>query len=235
MSAPLIEAAIASIRDLIVDGSLLPGDRLPAEQELATQLGLSRNTTREAVRALVTVKVLDVRRGDGTFVTSLTPELLLEGIGFVVELMQEDRVMELVEARRILEPQITALAAVRATDGERTAMAGHLRAMERAEDQEELVAHDAAFHAAVARAAGNATLASILIGISSVTLRARVWRGLIEDQAHERTIAEHGAILAAIEARDPALAQAAGAAPCVHHALLAEVPGAGRDGLTVRH
>ena len=54
-------------------------------QELATLLGASRNTVREAVRALVTARVLDVRRGDGTYVTSLRPELLLEGIAFAAE------------------------------------------------------------------------------------------------------------------------------------------------------
>ncbi|KUO19519.1 FadR/GntR family transcriptional regulator [Streptomyces dysideae] len=81
MGAPLIETAVARLRDLILDGTLEPGDRLPREQDLCTQLGLSRNTVREAVRALVTARVLDVRRGDGTFVTDLTPELLLGGIG----------------------------------------------------------------------------------------------------------------------------------------------------------
>ena len=59
-------------------------------------LGASRNTVREAVRALVTARVLDVRRGDGTYVTSLRPELLLEGIGAAVELMQEGFSLELI-------------------------------------------------------------------------------------------------------------------------------------------
>jgi GntR family transcriptional repressor for pyruvate dehydrogenase complex len=85
MSAPLTEAAIRQIREMIAAGDLVPGARLPPEAELATALGASRNTVREAVRGLVTAGVLDVRRGDGTFVTSLRPELLLEGIGAAAE------------------------------------------------------------------------------------------------------------------------------------------------------
>ena len=55
-----------------------PGDRLPKESELAAELGLSRNSLREAVRALSLIRILDVRQGDGTYVTSLDPQLLLE-------------------------------------------------------------------------------------------------------------------------------------------------------------
>ena len=80
MSAPLTEAAIQKMRAMIAGGEFQPGARLPPEAELAAVLGASRNTAREAVRALTTAHVLDVRRGDGTFVTSLRPELLLEGI-----------------------------------------------------------------------------------------------------------------------------------------------------------
>ena len=79
MAAPLTEAAIEQVRHLITSGQLVPGQRLPPEAELAESLGTSRSTVREAVRALVTARVLDVRRGDGTFVTSLRPELLLAG------------------------------------------------------------------------------------------------------------------------------------------------------------
>ena len=100
MAAPLTEAAIAKVREMIASGRLAPGARIPPEAELASQLGASRNTVREAVRALVTARVLDVRRGDGTYVTSLRPELLLEGIGAAVELVQEGFSLELIGVRR---------------------------------------------------------------------------------------------------------------------------------------
>src|SRR6187549_3280635 len=101
------------MRDMIASGRLTPGSRLPAESELAMAVGASRNTVREAVRALVTARVLDVRRGDGTFVTSLRPELLLEGVSTAVELMHEGFSLELIAVRRILEPAASRLAAER--------------------------------------------------------------------------------------------------------------------------
>ena len=71
--------------EMISSGALVPGAKLPPEADLAEQLGASRSTLREDVRALVTARVLDVRRGDGTYVTSLRPELLLEGIAFAAD------------------------------------------------------------------------------------------------------------------------------------------------------
>jgi GntR family transcriptional repressor for pyruvate dehydrogenase complex len=209
VAAPLTDAAIEDIRGLIASGALRPGQRLPAEAELSAQLGISRSSAREAVRALVSARVLDVRRGDGTYVTSLSPELLLEGVGVAVSLMQEDAVLQLLEARRVIEPQVTALAAGRATPEELEEVSGHLERMRLAQDLPELVLHDDAFHACVARASGNATLATILVGISSPTLRARAWRGIIDADAARRTVAEHESILVALRAGDADLARAA--------------------------
>ena len=210
MGAPLTEMAIDKIRGLIINGDLPPGARLPPEQELANQLGSSRNTTREAVRALVTARVLDVRRGDGTYVTSLRPELLLEGIGFAVELMQDESALELVEVRKALEPAVTELAAERIDEAGLALLRHHLSLMRAAEsDTERLVAHDQDFHDTVATAARNPTMASMLRGISSRSLRARVWRGILEEDAGMRTVAEHEAIYAALVAGDAAVARAA--------------------------
>src|SRR5438874_11758700 len=75
----LTEGAIDKIRERIVSGAWGPGDRLPKESELAAELGLSRNSLREAVRALSQLRVLEVRQGDGTYVSSLEPGLLREG------------------------------------------------------------------------------------------------------------------------------------------------------------
>ena len=209
MAAPLTEAAIEKLRDLIASGALLPGARLPPEAELALQLGASRNTVREAARALVTARVLDVRRGDGTYVTSLRPELLLEGIAFAADVLQTDFALELIGVRRILEPAATALAAQRIDDATVAALHTCLGHMREAETQDVLVQFDAEFHGLVAGAAGNATLASMLAGVSSRTIRARVWRGVVEGDAVARTIAQHEDILRAVAAHDPVLAEAA--------------------------
>ncbi len=209
MAAPLTEAAIEQMRHLISTGDLVPGQRLPPEAELAESLGTSRSTVREAVRALVTARVLDVRRGDGTFVTSLRPELLLAGIGAAADLLQHGFTLELVQVRRILEPAATAMAAVRITEGTLADLDACLHRMSVAPSQDEMVQFDEEFHHLVATASGNATLASMLNGVSSRTTRGRAWRGVIEAGATERTIAEHAAILAALRAHDPQLAEAA--------------------------
>jgi len=208
LAAPMTEAAIERIRDLIGTGGLPPGARLPAEAELAGQLGASRNTVREAVRALVTARVLDVRRGDGTYVTSLRPELLLEGIAFAADMLQSDFSMELIGVRRILEPAATALAARYVDAAALAELTLCLQHMREAASQDVMVQHDAEFHALVAGASGNATLASMLAGVSGRTQRARVWRGIVEAEAIQRTIVQHEDILRALEARDPVLAEA---------------------------
>jgi GntR family transcriptional repressor for pyruvate dehydrogenase complex len=206
----LTDEAIAKIRALIQSGQLPPGSRLPPEQQLAGQLGLSRSSMREAVKALVMARVLDVRRGDGTYVTSLAPQLLLQGLGFAVDLLQDDTLMEVIEVRRMLEPIATGLAAARITDDHLTEVERHLEAMRAAgTDIEQLVHQDMLFHRAVIAATGNATLASVLEGLSSRTLRARVWRGLVQSNAAASTLSEHEAIFRALQAGDGPLAQAA--------------------------
>ncbi len=209
MTAPLTEAVIARIREMISSGDLEPASRLPPEAELAAELGASRNTVREAVRALVTARVLDVRRGDGTFVTSLRPELLLEGIGAAVELMQEGFSLELIAVRRILEPAATALAAARIDERTLAELAVCLERMQTASSEAERIQHDAAFHRLVAAASGNETLASMLNAVSSRTIRTRAWRGLMEEGAAARTIVQHQDILRALEDRDVSRAEAA--------------------------
>jgi len=112
------DAAIDRIKQMIVAGELQPGDRLPREADLASRLGLSRNSLREAVKALALIRVLEVRQGDGTYVTSLDPPLLMETLGFVLDLHQDASVLEFFEVRRILEPAAAARAALRMPDDE---------------------------------------------------------------------------------------------------------------------
>jgi len=195
------DRAIASIQELIRSGDLPPGSRLPPEPELAVQLGVGRSSIREAVKALELTRVLDVRHGDGTFVTSLEPHLLLQGVGFAIELVRDDSVLEVVEVRRLFEPAATGLAARRIDAVTLDRLAGHVTGMEQAgDDQEQLIHHDHAFHSAVYAATGNRTLMSILDGLSSRTLRARTWRGVIEADASQQTIREHRAIHQALAA-----------------------------------
>ncbi|MES5823236.1 FadR/GntR family transcriptional regulator [Streptomyces sp. RG80] len=208
----LTDKAIEQIRELIRTGALAPGSKLPPESELAAQLGLSRNLAREAVKALAVARVLEVKRGDGTYVTSLQASVLLEGLGGAVELLQADAgaLLDLMEVRRLLEPVATGLAATRITDEQLAEVRHHLDAMREARDDVELLnAHDAAFHRAVVAATGNESLLALLEGVSGRTLRARIWRGQVDGWAAVRTITEHEAIFEALAVRDASLSQAA--------------------------
>lgn len=206
----LTDKAISRIRELIQSGELPPGARLPPEQQLAAELGLSRNLVREAVKALVVARVLEIRRGDGTYVTSLQPSVLLEGLGSAVELLRGDTLLELTEVRRLFEPVATGVAATRIRDAELERVHGLLEAMRAAKDDVELLnEHDAAFHRTVIAATGNQTLMSLLEGISSGTLRGRVWRGMVDDAVTDRSLEEHQAIYDALATGDYPLAHAA--------------------------
>ena len=206
------EGAIDRIRELIVSGSWGPGDRLPKESELAAQLGLSRNSLREAVRALSQLRVLEVRQGDGTYVSSLEPDLLLESTGFVSHLLLGDMAVELYEVRRILEAAAAALAAARIDEAGKQELRRRLDTMMEAESVEELVEADVAFHAVIARAAGNGVLTSLLASLSTRTMRVRLWRGRTVDNAQDVTRDEHRRIYEAIVSGDPELARAAATA-----------------------
>jgi GntR family transcriptional repressor for pyruvate dehydrogenase complex len=202
------DEAIEQIKKMIVSGELGPGDRLPKEDELAARLGLSRSSLREAVRALTFVRILDVRQGDGTYVTSLQPELLLEAVSFVVDFHQDDSVLQFLEVRRIVEPPATALAA-------RLASAEALDTLERYLDPvvadlppDEFVEIDRNFHRDIVSQCGNQVLVSLIESISGPIHRARVWRGMTDPSASRRTLQEHRGIFEALRRRDPDVAAA---------------------------
>jgi DNA-binding FadR family transcriptional regulator len=198
-----IETTIDKIKQMLVDGELRPGDKLPVEKDLAAGLGVSRNTLREAVRALTSLKVLQTRQGDGTYVTSLQPALLLNGMGFVADLHREDGELHFLHVRRLLEPEATALAVGRLTDtdlAELRDLLDEAGALVRATamDHDRLMANDRAFHNLITSRCGNPVLAALVENTSGHTVRARLWRGRVDPSADQRTVAEHGLIYQAI-------------------------------------
>lgn len=201
------DEAIEKIKEMIISGELRPGNRLPREADLAERLGLSRNSLREAVKALSLIRVLDVRQGDGTFVTSLAPGLLLDALSFVVDFHRDDTVLEFFEVRRILEPAATALATQRMSDQDVVALRAVFEDLGDQPTVEALVANDLEFHRRIAAGAGNGVLCSLIDGLSGPTTRARVWRGLTQEGAVAKTREQHNAILDAIAARQPELAR----------------------------
>lgn len=203
----LTDEAIEKIKGMIVSGELRPGDRLPREPDLAERLGLSRNSLREAVKALSVIRVLDVRQGDGTYVTSLEPGPLLDALSFVVDFHRDDTVLEFLEVRRILEPAATALAAVRMTREQVDDLRALLAELGDDPGVDALVANDLEFHRRIAAGSGNTVLCSLIDGLSGPTTRARIWRGLTQEDAVGKTREQHNAIVDAIAAGQPEVAR----------------------------
>ncbi|GIF73471.1 FadR/GntR family transcriptional regulator [Asanoa siamensis] len=203
----LTDEAIDKIKGMIMSGELGPGARLPKEADLAERLGLSRNSLREAVRALSMIRVLDVRQGDGTYVTSLEPTLLLDALSFVVDFHRDDTVLQFLEVRRVLEPAAAAFAAERMLDDDIDKLQLILDDLGDDPTIEALVANDIEFHRQIAVGTGNTVLASLVEGLSGPTMRARIWRGLTQEGAAARTREQHQAIVDAISGREPDLAR----------------------------
>lgn len=202
------DQAIGEIKRMIVAGELRPGERLPNEADLASRLGVSRGSLREAVRALSLVRILDVRQGDGTYVTALEPQTLSEALSFLIDFHQDRTVLDLLQIRRLLEPAVTAIAAERIGDDGLAELERLLEEMDACDTVEQLVANDVAFHRTIATAAGNPLLTSLLEGLSGPTLRARVWRGVTDTGALGQTRAEHAAIHEALRRHRPDEARA---------------------------
>lgn len=201
------DEAIQKVKAMIVSGELRPGDRLPKEADLAAELGLSRSSLREAVRALSLVNVLDVRRGDGTYVTSLRPSLLLEALAFIVEFQRDDDALEFLQVRRILEPAAAAMAAERITEAQCAELRRLLGRLGGDPDVDVLLENDLEFHRQIAAASGNSVLCSLLVTLSGPPTRTRLRRGVNQEGAAARMLSEHRAILDALSSHDPEVAR----------------------------
>jgi len=203
----LTDEAIGKIKEMIVSGRVRPGERLPKEADLAAELGLSRNSLREAVKALSLINVLDVRQGDGTYATSLEPSLLLEALSFIIDFHRDDTVLDFLEVRRILEPAATAMAALRMSAEDKARLGDSLDSVDVNSPVDDFMAADLEFHKRIAVGSGNSVLASLVDNMSMPTLRARIWRGMTQPGALERTLGEHRLIHGAILSSDPELAR----------------------------
>jgi GntR family transcriptional regulator, transcriptional repressor for pyruvate dehydrogenase complex len=205
----LTDEAMDKIKAMIVAGELAPGSRLPKEELLASQLGLSRNSLREAVRALTAMRILVARQGDGTYVSSLEPHLLLETLSFASDVSRGRTALQLLQIRRILEPSATGLAATLLTPADLRDLGGILERSKSAATVEEFVAHDIAFHARIVEAVGNPVLSMLLRVLSTSTQRVRIVRGSQARRAVDNAHRDHQQILGALRARDALLAASA--------------------------
>lgn len=202
--ASLVDQAIAAMRVLLANGEWAVGTRIPPEPGLGASLGVSRNTVREAVKALAHVGLLEVRRGDGTYVAAATEMQALMR-------RQIDRVelAHLLEVRHAIEVRAAALAAGRRTAEDLAVLDAAVtrkRAALAAGDAAGFVTADVAFHVGVVAAAHNPLLVELYDGLVE-TLTASIETPAGPDELE----AEHDAVLAAIRAGDVAAAAAASA------------------------
>ncbi|MBA8795645.1 GntR family transcriptional repressor for pyruvate dehydrogenase complex [Friedmanniella endophytica] len=208
-SAAVTDVAIGKIKQMITSGELAPGDKLPREADLAVRLGLSRSSLREAVKALSLMRVLDVRQGAGTYVTSLEPSMLLGAMEFLVDFHTDDSVLQFLQVRRILESAAAALASQAMTEADLDALDVHLALLSDDTSVDAMVAHDLEFHRLMVAGSGNTVLMSLLDGISGPIQRARLWRGVTELNVRQRTASEHATVVRALRSRQPDVAAAA--------------------------
>ncbi|WP_419847774.1 FadR/GntR family transcriptional regulator [Candidatus Poriferisocius sp.] len=200
---------MTAIVGMISDQQLKVASRIPREADLASQLGVSRGSLREAVRILAYLGILDVRVGDGTYVTELNGANLLGGLTLIGQVANETTVLEIFEIRRILESSAAAIAATRITDEQLEHLEGLLGQLAVEDDRERFVHLDICFHDAIVEATGNVALRTLCSGLSGQTQRARLMRSQHVEGILDRSRSEHADIFRYIASGRPTLAAAA--------------------------
>jgi len=197
----LYQGIVSQITTLIIEGNLQMGDRLPSERELCERFGVGRNSVREAVRALESANLVATRHGDGTFVVA-SPESLIPVLLEKTSSEGESGLRQIFEARRLLEPQIAALAADRATSAELDKLTDILE-RQRAEIQQggSGMDEDTAFHLGLAEAAKNEFLLR-LVGMLLHSLKELRERSIREKVGRLRSLQGHEEIFEAVRARE---------------------------------
>lgn len=194
------------ISDLVNTGQVKPGDRLPSERDLAEMLNVSRPSVREAMIALEVSGLIEVRMGNGIFVTnrkaSLSRELVDGGVG----------PFEILEMRLLLEPEVCALAAERIDDETLAQLAETYDEMERCNGTPEMEQADEKFHNLIAGAAENTAMQKTvewLWRLRAQSVLSRGYHRMIVEEGVFPTLDEHKAILEALKSRDPVAARQA--------------------------
>jgi GntR family transcriptional regulator, transcriptional repressor for pyruvate dehydrogenase complex len=198
----LYEQIVQQIEDSITSGELKEGDQLPAERELAQQFGVSRTAVREAVKTLREKGLVEAYPGRGTFITNGTARSIQQTLDRMIRGGQAEGTVHLTEVREILEPEIAALAAQRVDEEMLSAMREAIAVMDAArKDSEAFIEGDLDFHLALAEAAGNPLILSLIDSIVGL-LREQRTRTYFVEGGPERGQYHHRRILEAIEHRD---------------------------------
>jgi len=165
-SNKVFEQIAEQIEKRILSGELHRGDRLPTERELSEQFHASRTAVREAMKTLAQKGLVDMRPGRGTIVIDGTSQAMRDSLGLMMKIGQAGDSTNLVEVREIIEPEIAALAAVRATDEEITAMREAVEVMDgNLHEANSYIAADNDFHRALAKGTQNVLILTLVDSI----------------------------------------------------------------------
>ena len=197
------DQVVAYVRAEIERGALRPGDRLPAERDLAAQIGVSRPSVRAGLRALAALGVVRARHGSGTYIPDGPPALGTDALSFLAALHGFTR-DEMYEARRILEVGAAGLASERATPEQIATLAEEVASLFAAiPEPERFLVHDINFHRAVAAASANPIVASLVEMVSALYYEQRRDTAARASERDLREAAEmHRRIYQAIRAHD---------------------------------
>lgn len=207
------EQIITQIRNMIIDGSLKKGDKLPSERELAEQLNVSRASVREAIIALHTTGIVETKHGEGNFIKKSFENSLLEPLSLVF-ILENRSIEELYEVRRILEIEVAGLAATRFCKEDVTDLEAMMIKIYSAQPQDIVLNSelDKEFHYLIARISRNFLIINVLNVISQLMdssiqhVRKKI---LIEKENDEKLATIHRNICSKILKKDAAGAKKA--------------------------
>jgi GntR family transcriptional regulator, transcriptional repressor for pyruvate dehydrogenase complex len=203
-----VHEEVARQLESLILKELKPGDKLPAERELAEMLGVSRSSIRDAIRRLELVGLVEPRQGSGTRVREISTEALVSPLANVIA-HKRQLVSELLEFRQMLEPGMAARAAEHATPDDVAKMEEILDRQERTVRGGGLaIEEDSEFHYRIATAARNSVVLKVVDVVMDL-LRETRSRSLQSEGRPQRSMAGHRRILSAIRRRDPEAAEAA--------------------------
>lgn len=203
-----VHEEVARQLELLILKELKPGDKLPAERELATMLGVSRSSIRDAIRRLDLVGLVEPRQGSGTRVREISTETLVSPLANVIA-QKRQMVNELLEFRKMLEPGMAARAAEHATPQDLARMEEILdRQEQKVRDGGLAIEEDSEFHYCIATAARNSVVLKVVDVVMDL-LRETRSRSLQTEGRPQRSMAGHRRILKAIRRRDPEAAEGA--------------------------
>lgn len=195
---------ILRFQQMLSEGVLSPGTKLPPERDLAAHFKVARSSLRQALKVLEIMGVITQKVGDGSYLNRDASSVLSVPMDFLF-LLDDTSVQELTELRFLIEPALAAQAAERANSEDIVLLRQSITDLENSEhDRVKLVASDLLFHRAIFQASGNRLTGRIFHTIHRAMLNMMMVTSQLVDLEH--TVAFHRPILAAIEGRDPRLA-----------------------------